>query len=123
MDQMAQGCVLLHTVLRNFVDTYGAFAKVSTDEYELAVDETRSSVLGLYNPFSSSLPSSSNYHELCISLGYWSVPELLKSLVAKCPKDGYITLLLPEAAGREWVEGTKGWTNHGEFNVSMHAFL
>jgi hypothetical protein len=92
---------------------------VSTDEYELAVDETRASVLGLYNPFSSSLPSTSSYHELCISLGFWSVPKLLESLVAKCPKDGYITLLLPKAAAKEWVEGTKGWTDHGEFNVSM----
>jgi hypothetical protein len=109
----------LYTVLKPFADTYGAFAKVLTDEYKLAVDETRASVLSLYNPFSSSLPSNSNYHELCVPFGYWSVPKLLESLVAKCPKDGYITLLLPKAAARERVEGTRRWSNHGEFKVSM----
>ncbi len=91
-----------------------------THEYDLFCDETHDlSALGMYNPVSYRLPSNSNYHELCISLGYWDVPDVLESLVTKCPKDGYITVLLPNAAGREWVEGTKGWINHGEFIVSM----
>ncbi len=108
------------TVLQTIVNTYGAFAKVVTHEYDLFCDETHDlSALGLYNPVSYRLPSNSNHHELCIFLGYWDVPDVLESLVTKCPKDGYITVLLPKAAGREWVEGTKGWINHGEFIVSM----
>jgi hypothetical protein len=120
MDHKAPGCVLLYSVLQTLVNTYGACVKMVTHEYDMFCDETHDlSALGLYNPVSYRLPSDSNYHELCISLGYWDVPYVLESLVTKCPKDGYITVLLPKAAGREWVEGTKGWIDHGEFIVSM----